>query len=109
VGWLWIVTGVFGWGLFLVGGAMVFVSGMACADAGPACTDVMGWGIVLLPVSGPVGGVLGGLGWLLWWLCRDRPWGRGWHVALACSVMGGMLAVALASRVMAGRAGPLFG
>lgn len=98
--WIWgsVLAAFLHWG----GTFMVILSGIGCADSGAACSDVNGWGILLLPVSPFVGPVLGGLVWLAVWLLRGRPWSVRWHRTLAWSAVWGMLAVAFVSRLMAG-------
>lgn len=99
--WIWgsVLAAFLHWG----GTFMVILSGIGCADSGAACSEVNGWGILLLPLSPFVGPVLGGLVWLAVWLLRGRPWSVRWHRTLAWSAVWGMLAVAFVSRLMAGR------
>ena len=100
---MWLCAGVLSWALLLGGSFMMFLSGIGCADAGAACTDMNGWGILLLPGAPFVGPVVGGAVWLGWWLIGGRGWSLRWHRRLAGLVLAGILTVALASRVMAGR------
>ncbi len=99
---VWLCAGVLSWVLLLGGSFMMFLSGIGCADAGSACTDVNGWGIVLLPGAPFVGPVVGGIVWLVWWLVGGRGWSLRWHRRLAWLAVAGILAVAFLSRLMAG-------